>query len=122
MQTKRNYLKYYKYTVLFFLAAAFFLLVTVSSCMDLGDKTYEELEPDDLPANPTYTVDIAPLMDLYCNKCHSYNDYFAVRYNWESIVLTGIDEKTMPPGGKERISPRDEAIILRWKNNGFQFK
>lgn len=109
MQIKQNYLNYYKYPVLLFLAAVFSLLLAVSSRVNLGDKRYEELEPGDLPANSTYSGDFAPLMDLHRNQCHSCDSYTLVRYNRESIILTSIDEKTMPPGGNVRISPRDQA-------------
>lgn len=43
--------------------------VLLSACPELG--TQERTLTAELPENPSWAVDVKPILDLYCNECHS---------------------------------------------------
>lgn len=116
----------------------------LAACVDLGTQSYAELEPGDVPAAPTYEEDIRPIIEARCSQCHSretgtakgeisYDTYDNLlpattsrrgedeedEEGWGGIRKKGIDDRSMPPGGMQRITAREEAILLRWAEIGF---
>jgi hypothetical protein len=80
------------------------------------------------PAKPTYAVDIAPLINLYCGKCHgptkpkggltltSFTDDASVlkkRAVWEAVA-DNLRSGDMPPPGKRRPSATEMDTINAW--------
>jgi uncharacterized membrane protein len=121
-------------------AASVLTGAVVLSCVNIGSQTYAQAEPDDLPDYVTYTQHIQPIIDAKCCNCHShaqhtiagldYSTYEQVipstngqggegQPGWQGIKLTGIVDMTMPPGGKERFTPREIALLLRWESQDF---
>ena len=120
-------------------------LSLIISCVNIGDKTYGELEPDDIPGLVTYGEHVRDIIGSKCSVCHSavlgrteegldYDLYENVvpqvspgngdgeeedKKGWQGIKKTGIDEKSMPPGGKERFTPREIEILITWEKQGF---
>jgi uncharacterized membrane protein len=117
------------------------LVASIVSCVNLGTQTYDQAEPTGLPDTVTYTTDIKPIIDTKCCNCHSrppgrtaegldYSTYDQVipatpqgsdeaRSGWQGIKQAGIQDMTMPPGGKERFTPREVALLLKWESQGF---
>lgn len=129
-------------------SAALSLLLGLIGC-GFGTQTLEEVDPDAIPANPTYSEHVAPILDFYCVACHDPNGQVGALgddkrkdsfYGLEDddggedgIDLTNfaavVDEfddiegtillREMPPGGARRLTAREEAILSRWADQGF---
>ena len=110
------------------------LTALVPTGCGIGDIPFDGLGADDpatLPTSPTWANDIAPRMDYYCNACHDadasrgaikgydFSLYNLVRGAMLEIERTAITERSMPPGGRAKLTARDWAILLRWKETGF---
>lgn len=108
------------------------LAALVAGCINLGDQSYEEVEPGDIPATVTYTEHIYPISASYCLECHSpsgrfgtqegvnYDGYTRHVSGFNSYLRVTVDEKTMPPGTKPRPTAREIALLLKWKEQGYQ--
>jgi len=123
---------------------AFFPLALIIACVPIGSKTYSQLEPDDLPQKPTYKNNVKAIVDSKCGLCHSSKSgriYEGIDYSslnsllpytgrpskedeekrgWEGFKKTAIQEMSMPPGSKNRLTPKEIAILLRWEEQGFE--
>lgn len=101
-----------------------------AGCVPAGEGTLLEVDPDAAPARPTYTEHVAPLMEHYCTACHApdaqageqegygYETCSKVRSNWWPLVETTFEEKTMPPGGAERVTSAHQLTLERWFEQG----
>lgn len=111
-----------------FLLCSMLALVLVSAC---GDATLDEVDPGAAPASPTYFDDVAPIMAARCVPCHAdgaqpgdniagygYDTCDKVKSGWGGLVSTGFVDKTMPPGGAERITSSEELTLQRWHDQG----
>lgn len=97
----------------------------------LGDASLTDVDPDAIPATVSYEADVGPRIDYYCVSCHhadgqqgnaggwDFSSYELVKASFGSIELTAIQDKSMPPGGARRLTARDAAILLRWRDQGF---
>ncbi len=89
-----------------------------------------------MPDNPTYESHVKFIIEEKCSLCHSsesgrmaedisydkYSDCIPKKgghRGWKGIEEAAIEEKSMPPGSKERLTPKETAILLRWKEQGF---
>jgi uncharacterized membrane protein len=94
-----------------------------------GTQTIDQIDPTSIPPNPTYTQDIAPIVDYYCLSCHdsagpffeepSLENLDAVQAEFEGVVEEVFGQRTMPPGGAQQLSQREVEIIKRWGQQGF---
>lgn len=103
-------------------------LVLASGC--LGTKTLEEVDPEAAPLEPTYEVDVAPLMFDYCDSCHApdgqrgtlggvaTNSCEGIRDDLALIEEMVFDREVMPPGGSERMTSEDLLTFRRWLDQG----
>ncbi len=111
------------------LLAAPFLL----ACPGFGDETV-----GGIPTNPTYDVDVKPILDEKCVPCHTvppqagapnclrFDQYaddgtnqgvFTNRFNIQNRV---VDQNNMPPASRPELatSPTERAIIDLWVDQG----
>lgn len=96
----------------------------------LGDQTLAEVDPAALPQQVSYTRYVQPRVDYYCTACHTHDgplgaagrtdlsNYDEVRHAFDRS-MEQIVSKRMPPGGARRLTARDQAILERWKAQGF---
>ncbi|MCA9672412.1 MAG: hypothetical protein KC503_42755 [Myxococcales bacterium] len=113
--------------------AVFLVLLATASC-GLGDLSIDEADPDSIPADPTYEGEVRPLMRYYCVACHApssqlgtahdfdYSTYEGTKAGYGGILDTVFEQQSMPPGAARRMSPREEAIVKRWAEQGFKEK
>jgi hypothetical protein len=112
-------------------AACAAALALLWGCVNIGSSTYDQIEPGDIPEQVTYAEHVAPIVEFRCGACHFpggsvteeaplYGTYESVAPpNWRAFKRTTITDMTMPPGGKERTTPRENAILVRWESEGF---
>lgn len=113
----------------------------ITSCLPMGDQAYEDLAGNTLPNKVTWQDHIAPLLAEKCGDCHSVRRgkvYEGISYDniedalpadggggeedeegFGGIVETAIRDKSMPPGTKPRLSPREIALLHAWQEDGF---
>lgn len=107
-----------------------FGIFCLNGCLPLGNQSYLQLEPEDIPTSPTYKGQVEEIVYTKCALCHSskegktfegidYKDYQSLRNGWDPFKQTSIIDKSMPPGGKERFTPKEIAILERWAEQGF---
>jgi hypothetical protein len=128
------------------LSALAALVALAGTACGFGTLSLEEVDPDAIPPNPTYSQDIAPMMDYYCVACHDAKGQIGAQGDdkrkaatpygddgGEGIDLTSFEgvvgefeeveetilERSMPPGAARRLTARDEAILFRWAEQGF---
>ena len=102
----------------------------VISCINMGSGTINEIDPGALPATVTYEAHLKPLLAKHCTECHSSDGRFGIQdgYDYGTYALSvayyaalkqaAIDEKSMPPGTKERLSSLEAALVLKWQTDG----
>jgi mono/diheme cytochrome c family protein len=95
-----------------------------------GTENIESVDPDAIPAAPTYSEHIKPLMEFYCVACHDpegqvgeaggidLTTYELVSGDYDDIREAIFDKRYMPPGGGRRLSAEDEATLARWDAQG----
>ncbi len=104
-----------------------------------GDQTLDEVDPADAPTNPTYSRDVAPIMEDFCVDCHpgkavqaqtrsnnrrggddqtAYGNCTAVKAGWRGLVLTTFQDRSMPPPTSYMLSSRDMLTLQRWWDQG----
>jgi hypothetical protein len=82
--------------------------------------------PNDLPAacpspQPSYSSQVAPVIQNYCLKCHSgagpgigdFRTYPSVFANRQAI-LTQFYSCRMPPQGEPQPGSQERALLLGW--------
>ncbi|MFN3199062.1 MAG: hypothetical protein ACE366_11745 [Bradymonadia bacterium] len=118
---RRGRLRFYVCTALTALA--------LSAC-DAGDATLEEVDPEAAPANPTWSSHVERIMVVRCTACHAedaqsgeaegygYETCEKTIRNWEGFVETVVEEKTMPPGGADRLTSAELLTMQRWYEQG----
>jgi uncharacterized membrane protein len=101
----------------------------LSGCA-FGDATLDELDPEAAPATPTWSADIAPMMDWHCTKCHSKDSILGasegieldtcaqVKAELDDVAETVFDAENMPPGGALRLASWEELTLRRWIDQG----
>lgn len=104
------------------------------ACPGFGDETV-----GGIPSNPTYDVDVKPILDQHCVPCHSvppqggapvgfrldqYEDDLAgnqgvLTYSG-AIQNRAVDQNNMPPATRPDLatSPIDRATIDLWVDQG----
>jgi uncharacterized membrane protein len=115
------------------LAAAAF-----AGCGGSGDLPLDQVDPDAVPANPTYDQVFA-VLDNKCVMCHTGGDegedeggyatatagdtepdlsdcaqIVAQRFD----ILDQVVANTMPPGAMPRLTSEQKLLISRWVENG----
>lgn len=97
----------------------------------LGEGTIEEVDPASLPPVVTWDEHIAPLLDRYCATCHSeatdfgaaegydYGSLAGAICGFEGLEETLFEEVSMPPGAAPWPDGRQEALLRRWRAQGF---
>jgi hypothetical protein len=109
---------------------AFLLLSTLLLACPAGNLTLEELDPAAIPAEPTYTEHVQPILDYYCSACHDQNgqvgDIEGIdTTNYDDVVdefddiEDSIQDRFMPPANARQLTPREIAILGRWKDSNF---
>ena len=97
-----------------------------------GAGTLEEVDPEAAPLQPTWSEHISGIMEERCATCHaqesqlgelegrSYGTCEEVKRpgNWQGLVTTGLERKTMPPGGADKITPAEALALRRWWSQG----
>ncbi len=122
----------------------FLFSLTAFHCLNNG-KSFNEVEPNALPATVTWTEHALPTLKKHCNECHSsgpeskYGTVSGIDYSlyenaipvatasnssqrkngFQNILGTAINSSYMPPGNKERLNPYERALLLRWQEQGF---
>jgi mono/diheme cytochrome c family protein len=104
--------------------------LALSAC-NFGAANIEEVDPEAIPLEPTYSAHIQPIMEFYCVACHDpegqagaaqdvdLTSYEAVVNDYDDIAEALFDKRYMPPGGARRLSSEDEATLARWATQGF---
>lgn len=114
-------------------------------CMNAG-KPFNEVEPNALPANVTWTEHVYPVLRQRCNECHSsgpeskYGSVEGIDYSryenaipavavagakesddngFQGILKEAIQSSGMPPGNKDKLTPYERALLLKWQEQGF---
>ncbi len=108
-------------------------------------KPFNEVEPNALPANVTWTDHVYPVLRQHCNECHSsgpeskYGTVSGIDYSryenaipiattttkdrnhngFQQILGEAINTSSMPPGDKEKLTPYERALLLKWQDQGF---
>jgi len=107
------------------------LFILASSCFNQGDKSYEELEPGDIPAEVTWEEHIEPIFVAKCVRCHDksgdlgangdydFTTYQSTASSYEDIEKFAMVQKIMPPGSKQKLTPKQIALLKKWKATGF---
>jgi len=111
----------------------------LSFCMNLGDQNIASVDANSIPNSISFSNHVWPILVSHCIDCHSttgkYGTSEGIAYDSHADVVaidpdpdgdlgfngirkTGIIEKTMPPGSKERFSPLDIEILLKWELQG----
>lgn len=90
-----------------------------------GDMSLHEVDPEAAPQHPTWHDHIEPIMYLRCTACHEGGQNDAVfdtctqlKRRERSFRLTTFEEKSMPPGGADRLSAWEVLAIERWFEQG----
>ena len=98
-------------------------LVMLASACTSGEDTLDVIDPESVPANPTF-ADVEPIILRSCQPCHdgqedpplaTCDDIVA---NVDGIEDTTIDDNTMPPGAWPRLTSREKLLLERWIENG----
>lgn len=110
-----------------------------------GDLPLDEVDPDSVPANPTYDQ-VYAIIDRACVPCHNDGDEdddeggedYAPAKGGTALALEGafdlstctavvarradswatIVNNTMPPGAWPRLTSAERLTIQRWMDNG----
>lgn len=106
-------------------------LVTLGACSDPSDSPTDAGTtgtcPDDLPSAcpagaPSYSADIAPIVEIRCGACHApgkpqasktlvdYADLHALR----GPVLNQVYACKMPPADQPQPTPDERRALLAW--------
>lgn len=104
--------------------AALALALAAGAC-GFGSEPLEVVDPDAAPGQPDYATDIAPIMALRCNACHSadalvwsratpYLDEQGSAEAWACQSWQTIVDGSMPPGALDRLSASEELTMERW--------
>jgi hypothetical protein len=111
------------------LRAYFLFVIAISVGCAFGAQTIDEVDPATTPLTPTYSKDVAPIIDYYCLSCHDSTGPFfedppleslqGVKDEFEGVVEEVFGARTMPPGGAQQLSPREVEIIKLWGQQGF---
>jgi len=125
------------------LVVSVFLLVTLAWGCGSGDLPLETVDPDAVPAEPTYDQ-VFSILESKCAPCHGSNsgdsspraadrsgveavsreddlDYAScagIVGNIDGLVETGIVKGNMPPGAWPRFTSEERLIVQRWIDNG----
>ncbi len=95
-----------------------------------GDRSLEAVDPEAAPLEPTWSADIEPIMHLRCTACHApdaqtgevdgygFETCAKLKKNESEFRETTFDEKTMPPGGAERLTAAEVLAVERWFAQG----
>ena len=87
-----------------------------------GDQTLDEVDPGAAPLEPTWSAHVEPIMYRRCTACHSedaqpgevdgygFETCDKLKTHEEEFRESTFEEKTMPPGGAERLT---SAEVLR---------
>lgn len=109
-------------------------------------KPFNEVEPNALPTNVTWTDHVYPVLKQRCNECHSsgpeskYGSVEGIDYSkyenaiptvaavgskdsddngFQGILKQSISSSAMPPGNKDKLTPYERALLLKWQEQGF---
>lgn len=106
------------------------ILVWVVGLLSCGGDPIEVVDPASIPANPTWVDDVAPLLDRYCQSCHSadtlggapdgldFRSYDRTVCEWGDVYETVLRDRSMPPAGAQRPTARELALLERWGDQG----
>lgn len=99
-----------------------------------GGGPIEEVDPGAVPSAPSWNEHVRPLLDRYCQSCHSgqtlggaphgydFVSYELVVCEWDELAKVMLEERSMPPGGARRPDARELATLERWASQGFSFE
>jgi hypothetical protein len=106
-----------------------FILVALFVGCAFGTQSIEEVDPGSIPPNPTYSKDVAPIINYYCLSCHDASGPFfeepslgslgEVKDEYEGIVEEVFGKRSMPPGGAQQLNSREAQILQLWAQQGF---
>jgi len=106
-----------------------------------GDRPLDQVDPDSVPAEPTYDQ-VYAIIDRECVPCHKSGDDGGEDYAYSapgaravlddapklndctSVVAqrneiwTTIENNSMPPGAWPRLTSEERLMIRRWIDNG----
>ncbi len=103
------------------------LALAASAGCAFGDYDLGEIDPAAAPERPTWSEDVAPIIDSYCASCHraggpsgdlGYETCEGTRRGFGSLWSTVADRKSMPPGGAPRLHGYELLVLDRWEMNG----
>lgn len=100
----------------------------------MGEKTLQQVAPDNLPTTVSFSRHILPIMNLYCVSCHrspttggecdedrlNYGTYEGTKSCFSELVESVFQKNDMPPGAARRLSSYDKLLLLEWQKGGFQ--
>lgn len=95
-----------------------------------GDADLVDVDPDAVPAAPTWSAHVGPIMQRHCVACHdpdgqagaaegyAYDTCQSTRREWDELEETVFEEGSMPPGGAMRLESWEIATLDRWYAQG----
>jgi len=112
----------------------------VLSACGAGDRPLAVVDPEAVPAEPTYEQ-VAAILDRSCVPCHHsarneplvgvstlreegeddsvpYDDCDSIVHGVEGILRTAVDGSSMPPGAWPRLDEYERLVIRRWADRG----
>lgn len=108
------------------LAGALAAIAACAACTAPA-STSEPSCPSDLPscpsAPPSYSTQVAPIIEHRCLTCHGTNGIAAAKhdfttydvvYSQRSAILNQVYSCSMPPGHAEPLAAQERAELLEW--------
>jgi uncharacterized membrane protein len=106
------------------LPAALLAFALLTGCGS-GEAPLAVVDPEAVPENPTFEQAFA-IVQRECASCHrggggpspSYLTCEDLVANRNDLVISALQENSMPPGAWPRLNSRDRLILSRWIAQG----
>ncbi len=99
-----------------------YLALLFTGC-GMGDRTFDEVAPGVVPAQPAYEVDVRPILERRCTRCHAadsgpgYEPLLDTQREAEREACDSWEEIQsgyMPPGAMDPLNAQEMLTFERW--------